>query len=346
MKVRKTGLPTKKNVKQLLSKKKLPEDIVFLSQFVKELDFKRQGPLVHRSYRVIQALYTVWRMKLLEEDVKEEFNTVEWGNLEKAKENLKYIVKTHEDHCKLSSEQREEVIQLLKSNPLYYEAACMAEDVYFDTAKALSGGWKRSDDFADLMYRDIQGCGLKSRLYERQGKNGKDYVYATAGTNPFDDKDWQNNLFQVVGHSPQYDLALSVAKQLSMRISNNDTLTFVGHSLGGGEATNNALATGHPAIVFNPAGLSQTTMIKSQADASLADSLVTTFITDNDVLNWMQDCASHIKVWNLLVPTSIGHKYYLPMSQNSRIGHNMPPIVKFLKATYTAKDHIDDAARQ
>jgi len=339
MKIRKPELPRRIDVRQLRSKadlaqlkKKMPIDMVFLSQFVSELDLKQQGPLIRRSYKVFQALHTVWRMKMEEDDVQAEYRAVEWNNVDRIKENLRQISLTREEHCRLSVLQQDEIETMLKSNPLYYEAACIAEDVYFDEPHDLPGGWRRSDDHTDLRYRDIQGCGLKSSLYEREAGEGKEYIYATAGTNPFDEKDWQNNLYQVVGDSPQYDLALDIAGQLSARIGEaGGRLMFVGHSLGGGEATLNALATGHPAIVFNPAGLSVITMAKNHADQTQADKLITNFITDNDVLNWMQDCASHIKVWDLLVPTSIGKKYYLPMSGMSRYGHNMPPIEEYMK---------------
>lgn len=334
MRLRKPKLALKTDLRQLLKKEKMPEDMALLAQCVKELDFKQQGPLVYRSVKVLQALYTVWKMKIQEEDVASEFKTVEWSNLEKTRYNLKCMVQTYEEHCRMSALQREEVRLMLKENPIYYEAACIAEDVYFDESRELPGGWRRSQEHADLLFRDLSGCGLKSGLYERDGKEGKEYIYATAGTNPFDEKDWQNNLYQVVGHSAQYDLALSIANELSVRIGKEEgNLMFVGHSLGGGEATNNALATGHPAIVFNPAGLSQVSMEKTHVDPKQAEILVTNFITDNDVLNWMQDCASRIKVWRLLVPTSIGHKYFLPMSQNRRIGHTMPPIIEYFEAT-------------
>ena len=41
---------------------------------------------------------------------------------------------------------------------------------------------------------------------------------------------------------------------------NGYTLTFTGHSLGGSLANANALATGLPATIYNPAGLHDNTV--------------------------------------------------------------------------------------
>ena len=68
------------------------------------------------------------------------------------------------------------------------------------------------------------------------------------------------DITQVFGMNPQYMQALEVAKKLNYVLRNYD-LTFVGHSLGGGEAALAAMVTGRYAITYNPAGLSTISMV-------------------------------------------------------------------------------------
>lgn len=237
--------------------------------------------------------------------------------------------------------QREVIRKMLLCKSIYLEAAYIADDVYKPNGGALFGGWKRSKDYADLSYCNPDSA-LVSGLYERVSNGRKEYIYATAGTQLLNEKDWENNIAQVIGDSIQYQEALEVARSLSSRIkAQGGTLMFVGHSLGGGEATNNALATHHSAIVFNPAGLSLETMKKSGIDPLMAeteaDSLVVNFVTDNDILNQIQDCAKNIESGSRLIPSSIGKRYYLkgqsPIdnlfgeSKVSIVGHLMDGII-------------------
>lgn len=209
--------------------------------------------------------------------------------------------------------QRSEIKKMLAEQPLFLEAAYMADDVYGSFRSKIPGGWKRSADFADLEYNDSD-CALKSCLYERPRGSKKEYVYATAGTNPLNAEDWRNNFSQLYGNSVQYEKALSVATALSQRIRNTGaTLMFVGHSLGGGEAINNAVVTGHKAIVFNPAGVSNDTKGRNALALSQnnVDGLVTSFLTVNDALNWLQDTSNEFDGMKDLVPRSEGRRYYL-----------------------------------
>lgn len=100
--------------------------------------------------------------------------------------------------------------------------------------------------------------GLKSAVYERTIDNVTEYVYATAGTEPKDYRDWKEDFGQLRGKTKQYNESVNIAKLLSNKLSGFE-LTFVGHSLGGGLAAANALATDKNAITFNPAALSSAT---------------------------------------------------------------------------------------
>jgi len=145
--------------------------------------------------------------------------------------------------------------------PTPAEAAAMAQNAYKvkNGNKGLLNGWHRSDAIKGIKYNDDE-TGLNSALYERTDqKTGKtEYVYATAGTDPASLSDLNADVAQLLGVSAQYTQANLNAKFINQKLKNSE-LTFVGHSLGGGEAAANAEATGRSAITFNAAGLSNAT---------------------------------------------------------------------------------------
>ena len=153
--------------------------------------------------------------------------------------------------------------------PTYEEALAIAKHVYGDeTDDILCGGWRPSPlSLYGVVYND-KSTGLTSRLYERV-VDGKvtEYVYATAGTDIANDgaMDVLADLFQEFGRSKQYRQAMENAELLSLQLINQE-LSYVGHSLGGGEGAVNLLATASDnpekrcAITFNAAGVSDSTM--------------------------------------------------------------------------------------
>lgn len=199
------------------------------------------------------------------------------------------------------------VRDVIRRNGIFLEAAYIAQDVYrADSNKVLSGGWKHSKAFADLTYVD-KATGLISALYERTQNGKTEYVYATAGTDPKCLEDWKNNLEQLYGNSKQYEQAAHTAEELAKRIPNAmSCLYFVGHSLGGGLAANNALRTGCQAITFNPAALSAETLTHPERA-----NLITSFIATNDILNWLQDTSQYADGMKQVIPATIGTRYYL-----------------------------------
>lgn len=116
-------------------------------------------------------------------------------------------------------------------------------------------------DNPDLILEDPEddgGSGFNSAIYQRPNNNGGyDYMYVTQGTDIFSTADWENNIEQGLGKpSKQYSISIENAKILAeMAEEEGFNLTFSGHSLGGGMASANALATGYPAVTYNAAGL-------------------------------------------------------------------------------------------
>ena len=145
--------------------------------------------------------------------------------------------------------------------PSAEEAAAIANNVYNikNGNSGLIGGWQRSNAVKGIKYDD-DDTGLNSALYERTDKKtGKtEYVYATAGTDPGSAKDLNADVAQLFGVSAQYAESVLNAKFINEKLGNKE-LSFIGHSLGGGEAAANAEATSRSAITFNAAGLSDAT---------------------------------------------------------------------------------------
>lgn len=101
--------------------------------------------------------------------------------------------------------------------------------------------------------------GFYSRLFVKNDPvRGLMYAYCTCGTNMSSAKDWvSTNILQgLTGLSAQYTKSVQNAQRLDEAIGGKALLFFIGHSLGGGMASNNAIVTKNRyAITFNAAGL-------------------------------------------------------------------------------------------
>jgi RHS repeat-associated protein len=143
------------------------------------------------------------------------------------------------------------------------EMAMLASDVYQTrngkyvegAEKSDLGGWKLSEkDFGITLTDDKSG--FNSAVYEKEVNGEMKYAYVTQGSD-FDNggNDWSENYKQSMGqYSAQYDQSVKNAIELKKALGDN--LSFAGHSLGGGLASANALATGLDATTFNAAGIS------------------------------------------------------------------------------------------
>ena len=204
--------------------------------------------------------------------------------------------------------------------PTPREAAAMAAHVYGDKKdNILVGGWKMSTkDFG--IKKNSSENGLKSQVYERMSKNGKmEYAYATAGTEA-SSKDIGADLKQPLGLSKQYDLSMKNAAILDKKLKNRE-LTFVGHSLGGGEAAANAKVTGRSAITFNAAGVSVFTTSKKTTR-------IDAFMMVTDPLNLTQN--NNLCGLGALMPDLNGNRIPLFPTDKSSIynGHSMDNVLK------------------
>jgi RHS repeat-associated protein len=150
--------------------------------------------------------------------------------------------------------------------PKAREAALMAAYAYRDNnaekyIKELNDtGWRVSNYETSIVknYTHWYENGLQSELFERTINGETEYAYAFAGSNSIEDV--VEDVIQLVGMAPQYGVAISNARILSDELGKKE-LTFVGHSLGGGEASAASMATGRSAITFNPASISKITSL-------------------------------------------------------------------------------------
>lgn len=151
--------------------------------------------------------------------------------------------------------------------PSEYEAVLMAEAAYIKDIttdklpnELLNAKWKVSEFNTSIIMNHTEWYenGLQSVLFERTIGNKTEYAYVFAGTNSLEDG--LEDIAQVFGIAPQYDSAINNAKNLVNDLKGAE-LTFVGHSLGGGEAAAASMATGCAAITFNPAAVSPLTRL-------------------------------------------------------------------------------------
>lgn len=153
-------------------------------------------------------------------------------------------------------------IDINGERPTAFEAALMAAHVYKgEYEKALlETGWRVSNRSVPIQmnYTKIHQNGLQTMLYEKTTNGKTEYAYVYAGSNSVED--WAENIAQIGGMSPQYSMAIRNAQVLSEELGISE-LTFIGHSLGGGEAAAASMATGRAAITFNPATVSPYTRL-------------------------------------------------------------------------------------
>lgn len=190
-----------------------------------------------------------------------------------------------------------------------YEGALIADFSY--------DGKAHLEELQDKYHYDVKTEALAKQLglFLKDSKSGLDckllakkdgnkivgYVLAFAGTdtsytgydpltNSFPDV--STDILQVVsGMPPQYALALVNASILSAYCKKQKlSLTFVGHSLGGGEAALASMVTGNPAVTYNPAAVSNATINKlKEGNLSTNTSRILQYIIKGEPVHFIND---------------------------------------------------------
>ncbi len=154
-----------------------------------------------------------------------------------------------------------------KHGPTGYQAALMSKASYPDWKGGNLDGWRiinlsdHSGLIPDVRWEDV-GSSFYSKLFWKVEDDGTtSYVVGFAGSRDW--TSWGNDLTQLVGSSTQYDIAAKNAPLISDWAKLQDaSLTFTGHSLGGGLAALSSAITGDNAVTFNAAGISYITMLR------------------------------------------------------------------------------------
>ena len=116
-------------------------------------------------------------------------------------------------------------------------------------------------------------------------------------------------------------------------LAGGSSLTFVGHSLGGGEASANALATGRDAITFNAAGLSKPTRNNLKLNMTAK---IDAYIVQGEVLDAAQGLIGLTAEGTLYKLSSTQYQIsifgYEPLKKcNSVMDHMMESVIKSMK---------------
>lgn len=164
-----------------------------------------------------------------------------------------------------------------------------AQDSYFDTSisQLLPEGSRRVTDELELR---AAGTSIGALVNKESGYFGALYeladgslVLANRGSEPVAN-DWIANGLQAIGlASKQYAQAMTVAQGIAEKTKN---ISFIGHSLGGGLASAQALTTGKHAVIFDSAGVNKNT-VGAKAYAREKE-LIQSFNTSGEILTYLQ----------------------------------------------------------
>lgn len=110
-------------------------------------------------------------------------------------------------------------------------------------------------------------------------------------------------------------------------------LTFIGHSLGGGEAANNSNLTGNPAITFNAAGVGKITKyVNGSAQGGWFGGLTAVLRTEGriDAYIMRTDPLNNIQNNSSLMPDVNGKRHYITPTTLGGFynGHSMDNVLR------------------
>lgn len=127
--------------------------------------------------------------------------------------------------------------------------------------------------------------GFNMALYSRTIDGRTEWVLANAGT--ADLIDVGSDARNLTGNSYQYAFSVQFARSLQNAMPGQE-ITYVGHSLGGGLAAANSLATGNPAIIFNPAGVSWGTRMTNNLPKDKRNGQIRSFVVGGEAVDRLQ----------------------------------------------------------
>ncbi|CDG20634.1 FliA regulated lipase [Xenorhabdus poinarii G6] len=187
-----------------------------------------------------------------------------------------------------------------------YALTLVTRDVYRERSLGIGEYERLSDEDLSRVGIDPKtlndySTGFQAGVYQNKGL----YIVSFTGSNEL--KDFMVSIRQWFGYNEkQYEQAIELADKALNVFGEN--IIFTGHSLGGGLATVAALTTGKPAIIYNSAGVSNSTLenmgVSPAVARELADSgLIRHYSVQHDWLDNLQKA--------LPVEQPMGHKIEL-----------------------------------
>jgi Flp pilus assembly pilin Flp len=151
-------------------------------------------------------------------------------------------------------------------------------------------------------------------------------------------KDLKANAQALGFETDQYNLAVSIAKELSLAIeANTDSeLVFTGHSLGGGLASAASVATNKKAVTFNAAGLHKT--YQNGKSSTEMEGLIDAYYVEGEMLNYRQEDNK----WFKWLPDAVGKKIPLKATEGEKSEftlHEINQVIEALKERKGAKSN-------
>lgn len=175
--------------------------------------------------------------------------------------------------------------------------------------------------------------GLQAKVYELSPNEA---VCAFAGTDGW--LDAIQDVLQAGGLSEQYEEALQFGRTVQITFPNHN-ITFVGHSMGGGESAHCAMHLGSKAVTFNAAGLSGLTIMQGESEFSRYQD-IDAYIFRGDYLNWLQDKLAKVQKYTKL-PTNLKAdgvlhyvNDYIPLDYSVDERHGMKGILRYFGVQY------------
>ncbi|PHM46286.1 phospholipase A [Xenorhabdus mauleonii] len=178
-----------------------------------------------------------------------------------------------------------------QSQRIDYELTLVTRDVYRGQSLGIPGFERLSDEDLAKVGIDPDGLnddstGFQAGVYKHNGL----YIVSFTGSNEL--KDFMASIRQGLGYNEeQYNQAVELANKALKAFGEN--IIFTGHSLGGGLASVAALATGKPAVIYNSAGVSDSTLknmgLSPEVARELAESgLIRHYSVQHDWLGGLQ----------------------------------------------------------
>jgi hypothetical protein len=177
-------------------------------------------------------------------------------------------------------------------------SALIAKDVYFDRSisELLPEGVVRitndSELDRELNLSNAMLVNEDSGYYAAAYRVGSRFIIANRGTEFSSGVDWYANFIQGTGRiGAQYEQALRVAEAANAEVG--DRVSFVGHSLGGGLASAQALAFRRQATTFNSSGVHARTVERYGISPSAGGKYIKAYYVEGEVLSYLQDSGKH-----------------------------------------------------